>query len=84
MTWPSLKPRYIGVAMIVGTPPKHSGLTLALMQGMNTVRGKGVPGPQIAMYYDTNTLRGIDLTSRDERHQFYRTIREFYSRVNPK
>lgn len=56
----------------------------ALAQGMASNTQAGVRNPAVGMFYDTHTLTGLDLESPAGWGQFYRTIRDFYSRVPPK
>ncbi|MFO0955929.1 MAG: hypothetical protein U0800_00515 [Isosphaeraceae bacterium] len=50
----------------------------------------GVPAPRIGLFYDTTTLaatpgtRAVDLATDAGRDQFYGTIRDFYSRIDPR
>ncbi len=52
------------------------------VERMNDVLEKA-PIVKLGLFFDTTTLRGVDLSTQAGVDQFYFTIRDFYSRVNP-
>jgi hypothetical protein len=61
-----------------------------LVEAWERLRAAGESPPQVALFYDTSTLRHsgegrhIDLTTADGKEWFYATIRDFFSLIPPK
>ncbi|HID55131.1 TPA: hypothetical protein EYP37_01285 [Candidatus Poribacteria bacterium] len=80
-----IAPVYWGVP---GHPEGWSfvGLT-PLVQAWDSIRSEGKEPPQIALFYDTSTLRHnpegvhVDLTTEEGRRWFYATVRDFFSLI---
>ncbi len=55
-----------------------------LVKAMQDRESQGKRVFQIGLFYDTSTLRGVDMSTQAGKEQFYGTIRDFYSMVPPK
>lgn len=54
-----------------------------LNQGMDILAARHTHAPKIGLFYDTSSLRGVDLATADGKAKLYHGIRDFYSRVRP-
>jgi len=61
-----------------------------LVRAWESIRAEGGQPPQIALFYDTSTLRHnpdrvhVDLTTEEGKRWFYATVRDFFSMIPPK
>ncbi len=77
-----LMPVYWGVP---GMPANDwNRVAITTLDGVLHARAAaGKPSPRVGLFYDDTTLNGVDLTTQAGRDQFYGTIRDFYSMVDP-
>jgi hypothetical protein len=61
----------------------NAGL-VQLGRAMDSLDAERQAYPAAGLFYDTTTLRGVDLSTQAGKAQFYGTIRDFYARVLPR
>lgn len=61
-----------------------------LVRAWESIRAEGEQPPQIALFYDTSTLKHnpdgvhVDLSTEEGKRWFYETVRDFFSMIPPK
>lgn len=76
----------IDVAMPVfwGVPGRHDDWNFKGLRAMVEALDGMKDPPKLALFYDTTTLDGVDLTKDAGSDQFVKTVRDFYSMIPPK
>lgn len=54
-----------------------------LNQGLNLMGAQGTRAPKIGMFFDTSSMKDVDLATPAGKDLLYNAIRDFYSRIRP-